>query len=253
MRAPTMRPVLRALAFQVGFILSIAAWAPVVLALFWLAPISRYRVIRQWGRFTVWWLKISCGLSYEVHGRENIPATPCVILAKHQSTWETLAFQWIFPPHVWVLKRELLWIPLLGWGMALSQPIAIARDQKRKAIDQVIQIGCKRLAQGRYVIIFPEGTRVAPGEHGRFQMGGARLAHAAACPILPVAHNAGCFWPRRTFLKKPGVVKVVIGAAIPAQDRDPAELNALAQSWIVATTDRLEKAEDACRGAAPAR
>lgn len=237
----------RAILFQIGFVISIIVWAPVVLMLFWLKPIPRYRVIRQWGRFTIWWLKITCGLSYKVTGYENIPNEPCVILSKHQSTWETLAYQWLLPPHVWVLKRELLWIPLLGWGMALSQPIAIARDQRRRAIDQVIQQGRKRLASGRHVIIFPEGTRVASGQHGHFKLGGARLAHAAGCPILPVAHNAGCFWGRRAFIKKPGVVQVVIGEPIATADREPAALNALAQAWITQTTDRLEQEHIASR------
>lgn len=236
-----MTRIARAALFQVGFVASIAVWAPVVLALFWLKPIPRYLVIRQWGRFTVWWLKITCGLSYQVAGREHIPKAPCVILSKHQSTWETLAYQWIFPPHVWVLKRELLWIPLLGWGMALSQPIAIAREQKRRAIDQVIRDGKKRLRDGRYIIIFPEGTRVAPGEHGRFKLGGARLACAAACPVLPVAHNAGCFWGRRAFLKRPGVISVVIGPPIAVEGKDPAAVNTLAERWITDTTDALEK------------
>ena len=242
-----MTRVLRALLFQAGFVISVLVWAPVVLVLFWLKPIPRYRVISQWGRFTIWWLKITCGLSYKVSGYENIPKAPCVILSKHQSTWETLAYQWLFPPHVWVLKRELLWIPLLGWGMALSEPIAIAREHKRVAIDQVIRDGRQRLADGRYVIIFPEGTRVASGRHGRFKMGGARLAHAAGCPILPVAHNAGCFWGRRALVKKPGVIQVVIGKPIEVGDLGPAELNALAEKWITHTTETLEKEGGACR------
>ncbi|MHB8255411.1 MAG: lysophospholipid acyltransferase family protein [Acidiferrobacter sp.] len=234
----------RAILFQVGFVISVLIWAPVVLLLFWLKPIPRYRVISQWGRFTTWWLKITCGLSYKVTGLENIPKTPCVILSKHQSTWETLAYQWIFPPHVWVLKRELLWIPLLGWGMALSEPIAIARKKRRRAIDQVIRDGRQRLANGRYVIIFPEGTRVASGQHGHFKMGGARLAHAAGCPILPVAHNAGVFWGRRSFIKKAGVISVVIGKPIAAENLSPAELNTLAERWITKTTEILER--DGC-------
>ena len=241
-----MTRIFRAVLFQVGFVISVVVWAPVVLLLFWLKPIPRYRVIRQWGRFTTWWLKISCGLSYEVVGRENIPKTPCVILSKHQSTWETLAYQWLFPPHVWVLKRELLWIPLLGWGMALSEPIAIARAQKRHAIDQVIQQGRKRLAAGRHVIIFPEGTRVPAGQHGRFKLGGARLAHATHSVILPVAHNAGCFWGRRTFVKQPGVIRLVIGQPIEVGHHTPAELNARAEAWITTTTDMLEKTVKDC-------
>lgn len=236
-----MKSVVRAILFQVGFVVSVIVWAPVVLAFFWRKPTPRYLIIRQWGRFTVWWLQITCGLSYQVTGRENIPKNPCVILSKHQSTWETLAYQWIFPPHVWVLKRELLWIPLFGWGMALSQPIAIAREQKRRAIDQVIRDGKKRLQDGRYIIIFPEGTRIAPGKHGRFKLGGARLACAAGCPVLPVAHNAGCFWGRRSFLKRPGIIRVVIGPPIAVEGRDPAAVNALAERFITDTTDALEK------------
>lgn len=238
-----MPKVLGAILFQIGFVISIIVWAPIVLALFWLRPIPRYRVIRQWGRFTVWWLEVTCGLSYEVTGRNNIPKTPCVILSNHQSTWETLAYQWIFPPHVWVLKRELLWIPLLGWGMALSQPIAINRNKKRKAIDQVMESGRERLAGGRYVIIFPEGTRMRSGQPGRFKMGGARLAHTAGCAVLPVAHNAGRFWGRRSFLKEPGVVQVVIGPPIESKGVDPARLNALAENWIAQTVADIDQKE----------
>jgi len=236
-----MKQAVRSVLFQLGFIASIVVWSPVVLALFWLRPIPRYRVIRQWGRFTTWWLKQTCGLSYEVVGYENVPSSPCVILSKHQSTWETLAYQWIFPPHVWVLKRELLWIPMLGWGMALSQPIAIDRKKQRHAIDQVVQGGCDRLKKGRFVIIFPEGTRTARGTHGRFKAGGARLAHTANVPLLPVAHNAGCFWGRRAFVKEAGVIQVVIGKPILVAGRTPAELNALAEDWIRKTTEDLEK------------
>lgn len=241
-----MPKILGAILFQIGFVISIIIWAPVVLALFWLKPIPRYRVIRQWGRFTLWWLGVTCRLSYVVTGRSHIPKTPCVILSNHQSTWETLAYQWIFPPHVWVLKRELLWIPLLGWGMALSEPIAINRDKKRKAIDQVIASGQERLASGRHVIIFPEGTRMPSGQLGRFKLGGARLAHATGCAVLPVAHNAGRFWARRSFLKEPGVIQVVIGEPIESQHRDPAQLNALAENWIARTTAHLDQRVGGC-------
>lgn len=235
-----MKTVLRSAAFQVGFVLSVVVWAPVTLALFWLPPIPRYRVITQWGRFTIWWLRVTCRLTYTVTGLDNIPEKPCVIVSKHQSTWETLAYQRLFPPHVWVLKRELLWIPLLGWGMALSEPIAIARHHRGPALDQVIEQGRQRLASGRYVIIFPEGTRVTPGEHRRFRLGGARLAHAAGCLVLPVAHNAGCYWRRRQFIKRPGVIRVEIGVPLDARAGTPAMVNARAEDWIRTTTARLE-------------
>lgn len=236
-----MKLWLRAAAFQCGFILSVIVWAPVVLAFFWLKPIARYHIISQWGRFTIWWLQRTCKLTYTVIGHENIPKTPCVILSKHQSTWETLAYQRLFFPHVWVLKRELLWIPLFGWAMALSQPIAIIRGHKRKALDQVINQGRQRLSSGRHVIIFPEGTRVATGQHAPFKAGGARLALAAHCAVLPVAHNAGCFWGRRHFIKKPGTITVIIGAPVDTAGRTATEINHIVETWITTTTQALEK------------
>ena len=232
---------LRALAFQIGFVLSVVVWAPVCLALFWLPPIPRFRVISQWGRFTVWWCKVTCGLTYRIIGLEHVPDVPCVILAKHQSTWETLFFLRLFPPHAWVLKRELLWIPLFGWAMALSEPIGIARKQRRRALEQVLAQGQQRLATGRSVIIFPEGTRVPPGQTGRFRSGGVRLAQAAGCPILPVAHNAGCFWPRRAFVKQPGIITVEIGSPIDPRSGSVDTINNQVQGWIAGTTARLEQ------------
>ncbi len=232
---------LRALAFQIGFVLSVIVWAPVCLAFFWLPPIPRFRVVSQWGRFTVWWCKITCGLSYRVVGLENVPAQPCVILAKHQSTWETLCFLQLFPPHAWVLKRELLWIPLFGWAMAMSEPIGIARTQRRRALEQVLEQGRERLATGRCVIIFPEGTRMPPGQTGRFRSGGVQLAQLAGCLILPVAHNAGSFWRRREFVKRPGVITVVIGAPIDARSGTVEAVNSRVQAWVAETTARLEQ------------
>ncbi len=232
---------LRALLFQIGFVLSVLIWAPVCIMLFWLPSIPRFRVISQWGRFNVWWCKVTCGLSYRVVGWEHVPQTPCVILAKHQSTWETLCFLYLFPPHAWVLKRELLWIPLFGWAMALSEPIGIAREKRRRALEQVLAQGRERLASGRCVIIFPEGTRMPPGQTGRFQTGGVKLAQSAGCPILPVAHNAGSFWRRREFVKRPGVITVEIGAPIDPRSDSLEAINERVRSWVADTTARLEE------------
>ncbi len=159
-------------------------------------------------------LKHLCGLDYRVEGREHLPGGAAIILSKHQSAWETIAFQEIFPPQTWVLKRELMWIPLFGWALALLRPIAIDRSAGRKAIEQVIEQGRERLQSGIWVVVFPEGTRVAPGTRKRYGMGGAVLAAETGYPVVPVAHNAGSFWPRRGFLKRPGTVRVVIGPVI---------------------------------------
>lgn len=192
----------------------------------------RYRVITQWTTFNLWWLKLTCKLGFEVEGREHIPTVPSVILCKHQSAFETMALQRVFPPHVWLLKRELLWLPFFGWGLAMLEPIAINRSAGRKALQQLLQIGARRLAAGRWVVIFPEGTRVAPGQKGRYAPGGAMLAVRSGCPAVPVAHNAGEFWPRRGFIKRPGTIRIVIGPVIDTREHSAQEVNALAEQWI---------------------
>ncbi|RJQ46273.1 MAG: 1-acyl-sn-glycerol-3-phosphate acyltransferase [Gammaproteobacteria bacterium] len=193
----------------------------------------RYRFIRQWSCFNLWCLKKICRLRYEVHGREHIPQGACVILCKHQSAWETYALPRIFPqPLAWACKRELLWIPFFGWGFAMLQPIAIDRGAGRRALDQLVEQGMQRLKQGRPVVIFPEGTRVAPGEKRRYAIGGAMLAEKSGYPVLPVAHNAGLLWPRNSFIKYPGTIRVVIGPVIESKGRSAAEINTLAEAWI---------------------
>lgn len=231
---------LRSLVFYLGWWLSVLIYAPLVLLTFPIPPLPRYRLIRLWGRFNVWWLRLTCGISYEVEGIENLPARPSVIMAKHQSTWETLAFEFLFPPHVWVLKRELLWVPLFGWAMAMSLPIAIDRRSGKKAVQQVIEQGTQRLRDGFWVMVFPEGTRVAPGEQRRFGIGGAALAQASGAPVVPVAHNAGSVWPRRQFLKRPGRVRIVIGRPIESAGRSAEDIRREAERWVHDTTASLE-------------
>lgn len=199
----------------------------------------RYAVITRWTTFNLWWLKVTCRLGYEVEGKEHIPAGPAVILCKHQSAFETMVLQRIFPPHVWLLKRELLWVPFFGWGLAMLEPIAIDRKAGRKALQQLLDIGARRLAAGRWVVIFPEGTRVAPGQRGRYAPGGAMLAVRNGAPVVPVAHNAGEFWPRRGFIKRPGTIRIVIGPVIDTRERDAQEVNAMAERWIEDTMERI--------------
>ena len=230
---------LRSTLFAVGLILSTVVYALLMPFTFAFAYSIRYRFVRHWSRFNLWWLKVTCQLSYEVKGLENIPSTPAVVLAKHQSTWETLALQHLFIPQIWVVKRELLWVPFFGWSLAMLRPIAINRQAGRRAVQQVIEQGCRRLDSGSYVVIFPEGTRVAPGTRKRYQLGGALLAERSGYAIVPVAHNAGEFWPRRSFIKRPGTISLVIGPIIESVGRQASELNQLVEAWIEGEVARI--------------
>lgn len=201
--------------------------------LLWPLPFKwRYAVVSQWAKTNIWLLKKICDVHLEVEGTEHIGDEPAVIICKHQSAWETLALQAVFPPQVWVLKRELLWIPFFGWGLASLNPIAIDRKAGRKALGQVIEQGLDRLSSGAWVVVFPEGTRVAPGYMGKFGIGGARLAVDTGYPVIPVAHNAGHCWPKRGFLKTPGTIKMVIGEKIDSKDIDAATLNQQLFDWM---------------------
>jgi 1-acyl-sn-glycerol-3-phosphate acyltransferase len=226
---------LRSLLFLLGQIVTAVPYSLVAIAAFPLPSVPRSRLISGWAHFVMWWLKITCGITHSVQGLEHLPTDPCVILSKHQSAWETIAFQVIFPPQTWVLKRELLWIPLFGWALAASRPIAIDRGIGAKALDKVAKQGVERIHGGRYVIVFPEGTRVRAGDKGRYNPGGAMLAVKADVPVVPVAHNAGEFWPRRGFLKRPGVIQVVVGPQIDASGRRARQITAQAEAWIETT------------------
>jgi len=223
---------LRSLAFVIAQILVTPPYSIVALATFPLPRLARYRVISGWSHAMVWLAKHILGIDYRVLGRENLPKNPAVILSKHQSTWETLAFQVIFPPQVLVLKRELLWIPFFGWGLALTSPIAIDRSSGVQALKRMAELGRERLAQGFWIAIFPEGTRVQPGRKGKYHPGGAWLAVHCGAPVVPVAHNAGLLWGRKAFLKRPGTVTVEIGAPIDVRAHTPESLNAAVEEWI---------------------
>ena len=179
------------------------------------------------------------GLRYQVIGRENIPGTPSVVLSKHQSAWETIGLQAIFPPLVFVLKRSLLLIPFLGWAFAAVKMISIDRAAGKNALRQVEKQGRERLKAGYWVVIFPEGTRIPPGESRRFKTGGAHLAVTAGVPAVPVAHNAGEFWAKNAFVKKPGLITVSIGPAINTKGKSAEEVTALAERWIETEMRRL--------------
>jgi 1-acyl-sn-glycerol-3-phosphate acyltransferase len=218
--------------FVLALVLITPPYALLALATLPLPRMARYRIISGWSRLVIILAKLILRIQWRVEGREHLPQRPAVILAKHQSAWETMAFQLIFPPQVHVLKRELLWIPFFGWGLALMSPIAIDRKRGLAALRALSKKGAQRLGQGFWVVVFPEGTRVAPGERRAYQPGGAWLAAASGAPVVPVAHNAGLLWPRYAFLKHPGTVTVRIGPAIDPAGRDPATINRLAESWI---------------------
>ncbi|WP_252272345.1 lysophospholipid acyltransferase family protein [Pseudomonas subflava] len=197
---------------------------------------SRYRlVVQAWCRCATWLAKVVVGIRYEVHGLENIPQQPCVILAKHQSTWETFFLSALFEPLSQVVKRELLYVPFFGWAMAMLKPIAIDRSNPKAALKQLAKQGDERIKQGAWVLVFPEGTRIPPGQIGKFSRGGAALAVNAGLPVLPIAHNAGEFWPKQGWAKYPGTIRVVIGPAMHAEGEGPraiAELNERAFTWV---------------------
>jgi len=206
--------------------------------LFLAAPLPRrWRHVfgQSWARVLTWVLEHVIGLKYQVIGRENIPDTPSIICAKHQSGWETMALQAIFPAQIYVAKRELLWIPLFGWGLALMNPIAIRRSDRMRSNQQILKQGRERLAHGFWITVFPEGTRIKPGARGKYKLGAARMSKTLGIPMVPVAHNAGEFWPRNSFLKYPGLITVVIGPAIwPDESRGSESLMAEAEAWIEA-------------------
>ena len=231
--------ILRSLLFFVIYAVSAILFSIPSLLTYPLPFEQRYRFIKQWARFNIWSLKLCCNLRFEVKGQENIPQGPAVCLVKHQSAWETLALQMVFPAQVWLLKRELLWIPFFGWGLAMLEPIAIDRKAGRQAIKQLISQGTDRQQRGRWVVIFPEGTRVKPGERKPYQLGGAKLAERSKYPVIPVAHNAGYFWGKQSFTKKPGVITMSIGPVIETQGKKAAEINQLAESWIEEECARL--------------
>lgn len=231
---------IRSLIFTIGQWLFTPIFSVFALLTFPFSRITRNRIISLWARTMLWWLHVTCNIRHVVKGAENIPQTPCVILAKHQSAWETLAFQLIFPAQCYVMKRELLWIPFFGWALAMTSPVAINRSAGREALKQLVAKGKQRLAEGLWVVVFPEGTRIAPHQHGKFHIGGAWLASGTKATVLPVAHNAGHCWAKNTMLKKSGVITVHIGPPLDCSNLKPDQVNAQVESWIKSEMATLE-------------
>ena len=194
---------------------------------------------QSYTRVMLRWVELSLGITCEVEGWEHVPKHPVVLMAKHQSAWETLFMESRFPPQCWIIKKELLWLPFVGWGLYAIRCIAIDRSSGHSARDQIVAQGAERLAQGMWVSIFPEGTRVAPGKVGRYGIGGALLATRTGTPILPIAHNAGEYWPRYAFRKRAGRVRVVIGPPIQTAGRDAVSVNDELRDWIEGQMRRI--------------
>ena len=222
----------KSLIFQLGMWVFTIPFTILAILTFPLPAIARYKFISLWAKTILLWLKLVCNLKFKVKGIENIQKKPFMILSKHQSAWETIAFQKIFPPQVWVLKRELLWIPFFGWGLAMTSPIAINRKAGKKSLEQMLKQGLDRIKKGFCIVVFPEGTRIKPKQIGKYHIGGAWLANKSKLDIIPVAHNAGFFWPKNSFIKKPGEISVSIGPVIKTANISPEEANTLAKKWI---------------------
>ncbi len=207
----------------------------------WLLPQRWVHGLAQhWGKVNLWLQNTVCGLSYRIEGLENLPPPPLIVMAKHQSAWETIALRGLLhPQQSWVLKRELLWIPVFGWALVAAKNIAIDRRAGRKAVKQIISQGLQRLADGSCVVIFPEGTRTAPGTRGKYGIGGGLLAEKANAPVIPIAHNAGVFWPRRQLRKFPGTIQVKIGAPIDTAGLNAAQITRAVENWIEEQQTRM--------------
>lgn len=235
--------VLRSCLFAAVQLLITPPYSLIALGTFPLPALERYRIVRGWARLMLVLVEHICGIRYRVLGAEHIPSEPCVILSKHQSAWETMAFQAIFPPQVQVIKRELLWIPFFGWGLAMVSPIAIDRAAGIRALKQMVEQGKDRLKRGFWVIVYPEGTRMAPGARGKYQTGGAAIAVHAGAPVVPVAHDAGKYWRRKTFLKYPGTITVSIGDAIDSRGMKAEALTRQVEAWIESEMPRLDRTD----------
>lgn len=225
---------IRSLLFYLGLFIITPIFSILAILLVPLNNVTRSRIASGWAYCTLFWLKLTCNLGVSVNGREHIPDHPSVILSKHQSAWETIALQTIFPPQIWVMKRELLMIPFLGWAFMALAAIPIDRSAGREALKKLVANGKDRLARGLWVVIFPEGTRTAPGHRAKYHIGGAWLASHTQSTVVPVAHNAGRYWRKNSFIKYPGTIQVVIGPPIETAGLKPDEVNQRVEAWIEA-------------------
>jgi 1-acyl-sn-glycerol-3-phosphate acyltransferase len=232
--------LVRSVLFVLFQVVTVVPWGLMCLLIAPLPRPMRYRFTIRWTRMVIWAARVICGIHHEVRGWENLPDGPAILLSKHQSTWETFYYvSWMPRELCFVFKRELLFVPFFGWGIGLLDMIHIDRRRGRDAFDSMVTQGQKKLAEGRWIIMFPEGTRTPVGGQGKYKSGGARLAIRTGAPVVPIAVNAGERWPKKPFVKTPGLVTVSIGPAIPSTGRDIEELNAEVERWIEAEMRRI--------------
>lgn len=234
--------LIRSAVFAVLQIVFTVFFSLVAYATFPFSAQTRYRLITGYNRSVIWLARWVLGIRYVVRGREHLPAVPAVILAKHQSAWETIAFLFVFPPVAAVIKQELLDLPFFGSAYRMLSPIAIDRSAGRAALKKIVEQGRDKLAQGFWVLVFPEGERMAPGEKGRYGIGGAWLAAHTGAPVVPVAHNAGEVWPKDAFIKRPGIITISIGPVINSADKSASDILREAEAWIENEMTRLPHA-----------
>jgi len=229
----------RSLAFALFQSIVTPPFALLVVALFWLPALPRYRFITLWCAMNLWAARWICGIRHRVIGMENVGDTPKIVACKHSSTWETLFLSRLLPPLAYVAKKELLSVPFFGWGFRLASPITIDRGTGQDAMRQVAQQGRERFAQGFWIVLYPEGTRIPVRKRVRYKSGAARLAIAMQAPILPIAHNAGWLWPKGALGKRPGTVTLSIGSPIDPGTMDAAQLMHAVEAWIEDEVARL--------------
>jgi len=220
-------------------------FAAVMLLLFWIPRVPMYRIAAAWCATNLWGARWICGIRHRAIGVGNVPhgarRTPHIVMAKHSSTWETLALTLFFPPLAYVAKKELLSIPFFGWGFALASPITIDRRAGTDAMHQIATQGRERFAQGFWIVVYPEGTRIRAGHRAKYKTGGARLAIELGTPIVPVAHNAGWIWPKGVFGKRAGTVTISFGKPISPEGKNAQQLTTEVEQWIEDEVARLGK------------
>ncbi|WP_456446343.1 lysophospholipid acyltransferase family protein [Thiolapillus sp.] len=236
-----MLVTLRSTVYFVAMILSIGLFGLGIVTVGLLLPLpARDRMAVAWGHTNLWLMKAICGLKYRIHGKENLPTDAAIVMCKHQSTWEIISLKAILPPQQsWILKQELMRLPVFGWVLAAIPNIPIDRSAGRQAVKQIVERGTALLKQGRIIVIFPEGTRTAPGEKRRYGIGGSLLAEKSGYPVVPIAHNAGVFWRRRGLKKYPGTIDIVVGPAFDPSGMKASEITRRVEAWIEAEVDKL--------------
>lgn len=222
------------------FFLPVTLILAALLSLLFFTPLAlRIGLVHLWIEYTLLCLRVFCGLGYQIEGLENIPEEGFIVMSRHSSTWETIALQRFFRPMIWVVKRELTWIPFFGWGLKVMDAIALDRGTGRRAVNQLISESRRHMDHGRILMLFPEGTRVPPGEVRPFKLGGAIVSQQTGYAVLPIAHNAGEFWPRHSWIKWPGRIRVVIGKPIDPEGKTAEQIISEVRDWILAECERI--------------